>query len=156
MSVEITSEIFQVGGGPLTSAEDAAIYLVRFGEESALVDAGCGNDTERLLKNIRKAGTDPARLKYLLITHCHFDHTGGAAELKKRTGLKTVAHKLDAPYLESGDNRVTSCKLVRVRTGALQGRQKTFRQPGADPPWREKNRGNTRPRAFAGIGDLPC
>ncbi|MGA2401185.1 MAG: MBL fold metallo-hydrolase [Syntrophobacteraceae bacterium] len=108
MAVKITSEIFQVGGGPLTLAEDAAIYLIRFGEESALVDAGCGNDTERLLENIRKAGTDPERLKYLFITHCHFDHTGGAAELKKRTGLQAVAHKLDASYLESGDNRVTA------------------------------------------------
>ncbi|MFZ2445408.1 MAG: MBL fold metallo-hydrolase [Syntrophobacteraceae bacterium] len=105
--MKITSEIFQVGGGTLTAPEDAAIYLIKFGEECALVDAGCGNGTERLLANIRKI-TDPAAIKYLLITHCHFDHTGGAAELKKRLGLETVAHKLEAPYLESGDNRVTA------------------------------------------------
>lgn len=106
--MQITSEVYQVGGGQLTSPEDAAIYLIRCGEESALVDAGCGHATEKLLKNISKCGTDPNSLKYLLITHCHFDHTGGAAELKRRIPLEIVAHKLDAPFLESGDNRVTA------------------------------------------------
>ncbi|MFZ0928942.1 MAG: MBL fold metallo-hydrolase [Syntrophobacteraceae bacterium] len=106
--MEITSEIFEVGGGHLTSPEDAAIYLIKFGQESALVDAGCGLAMERLFANIRKCGTDPQRIKYLLITHCHYDHTGGAAELKRRIGLDIVAHELDAPFLEKGDNRVTA------------------------------------------------
>ena len=57
--MEITSEIFEVGGGLLTSPEDAAIYLIKFGQESALVDAGCGRATERLFANIRKCGVDP-------------------------------------------------------------------------------------------------
>jgi glyoxylase-like metal-dependent hydrolase (beta-lactamase superfamily II) len=106
--MEITSEIFEVGGGHLTSPEDAAIYLIKFGQESALVDAGCGLAIERLFANIRKCGADPLRIKYLLITHCHYDHTGGAAELKRRIGLDIVAHELDAPFLEAGDNRVTA------------------------------------------------
>lgn len=106
--MEITSEIFEVGGPYLTSPEDAAIYLIKFGNESALVDAGCGNETGRLFSNIAKCGTDPHRLKFLLITHCHYDHTGGAAELKLRTGLEIVAHELDAPFLEAGDNVVTA------------------------------------------------
>ena len=108
MAMEITREIFEVGGGHLTSPEDAAIYLIKFGEESALVDAGCGLAMERLFANIRKCGTDPQRIKYLLLTHCHYDHTGGAAELKRRIGLDIVAHELDAPFLEAGDNRVTA------------------------------------------------
>lgn len=39
LAMKITSEIFQVGGGHLTSPEDAAIYLIKFGQESVLVDA---------------------------------------------------------------------------------------------------------------------
>lgn len=58
--------------------------------------------------NIRECGVEPEQLKYLLITHCHYDHTGGAAELKHRIGLEIVAHKLDALYLETGNNRVTA------------------------------------------------
>jgi glyoxylase-like metal-dependent hydrolase (beta-lactamase superfamily II) len=106
--MEITSEIFQVGGGNLTSPEDAAIYLVRFGKEAALVDSGCGYGTERLLENIRKSQTDPSIIKYLLITHCHFDHTGGATALREKLDLEIVAHELDASYLETGDNCVTA------------------------------------------------
>jgi len=106
--MEITSEIFEVGGRHLTSPEDAAIYLIKFGRQSALVDAGCGLATERLFANIKKCGVDPQQIKYLLITHCHYDHTGGAAELKRRIGFDIVAHELDAPFLESGDNRVTA------------------------------------------------
>jgi glyoxylase-like metal-dependent hydrolase (beta-lactamase superfamily II) len=106
--MEITSEIFEVGGGVLTAPEDAAIYLIKFGQESALVDAGCGLATEKLFANIRKCGVDPLLIKYLLITHCHYDHTGGAAELKRRIALDIVAHKVDARFLEAGDNRVTA------------------------------------------------
>lgn len=125
--MEITSEIFEVGGGHLTSPEDAAIYLIKFGQESALVDAGCGRKTERLFANIGKCGADPLQIRYLLITHCHYDHTGGAAELKRRIGLEIVAHELDAPFLDAGDNGVTRCKLVRSKAKAFSGGQKTYR-----------------------------
>jgi glyoxylase-like metal-dependent hydrolase (beta-lactamase superfamily II) len=43
-----------------------------------------------------------------LITHCHFDHTGGAAEIRSRLGTVVVAHEMDASYLESGNDRVTA------------------------------------------------
>ncbi len=147
--MEITSEIFEVGGGDLTAPADAAIYLIKFGQESALVDAGCGLATERLLANIRKCGVDPQRIKHLLITHCHYDHTGGAAELKKRIGLDIVAHELDAPFLETGDNAVTAAKwygaklnpflVDRKLTGSsgeimLGGRKiEVFHVPGHSP-----------------------
>jgi len=36
-----------------------------------------------LLDNIRKAGFDPQDIRYVLITHGHFDHAAGAARLKK-------------------------------------------------------------------------
>ena len=63
---------------------------------------------DAILENIRSLGMDPAAIETLLITHCHFDHTGGAAELRKRLGAMVVAHERDADYLESGDSRVTA------------------------------------------------
>lgn len=108
MHLEITSEIFQVGGSGYTASEDAAIYLIRFNGKSALVDAGCGNNTDRLYDNISECGVDPKSIEYLLITHCHYDHTGGAAAILTQIDCKTVAHKLDAQYLENGNNTVTA------------------------------------------------
>ena len=46
--MKITQNLWQVGGGSLTAPEDAAVYLVRFGEQAALIDAGCGRGHQRL------------------------------------------------------------------------------------------------------------
>ena len=108
MTTKVTSEIFQVGGPGLTSYEDAAIYLINFEGSAALVDAGCGGSEDRLLENIRSCGIDPNQIECLLITHCHFDHTGGAKSLKDRFQYETVAHELDARFLEQGDDAVTA------------------------------------------------
>ena len=37
--MQITENAWQVGGSGQTSPEDAAIYLIRFGEAAALIDA---------------------------------------------------------------------------------------------------------------------
>jgi glyoxylase-like metal-dependent hydrolase (beta-lactamase superfamily II) len=106
----ITHEIFQVGGSGLTSVEDAAIYLIHFGGHAALVDAGCGRVQERLFKNIRACSIDLEQIEYLLLTHCHFDHTGGIQGIKEKAHCKVIAHELEAPYLEEGDDMVTAAK----------------------------------------------
>jgi glyoxylase-like metal-dependent hydrolase (beta-lactamase superfamily II) len=108
--MKVTEEIHQVGGGGFTDPEDGAAYLIRFGEEAALVDAGCGRSVEKLLGNIRKCGVEPERLRYLLITHCHFDHTGGIHRIREKTGCRVVAHEEDARFLEEGNSTVTAAK----------------------------------------------
>jgi glyoxylase-like metal-dependent hydrolase (beta-lactamase superfamily II) len=108
--MKITEEIFQVGGSDLTSPGDGAVYLIHFDGPCALVDAGCGGSVTDLLDNVRKCGAEPDRIEHLLITHCHFDHTGGADELRRRTGCQIVAHERDAEFLEKGDNVVTAAR----------------------------------------------
>jgi len=107
-SMKITKEIFQVGGPGRTCDEDAAIYLIHFGGAAALVDAGCGRFQGRLLANIRSCGIRPEQIEFLLITHCHFDHTGGANSLKESLGCQIIAHGLDAHFLEEGNDTVTA------------------------------------------------
>ena len=106
----ITKEIDQVGGGNLTSPEDAAVYLLRSDNRAALVDAGCGYSQSQLFQNIEACGVPLHGIEYLLITHCHFDHTGGAQAVRDRTGCKIVAHELEARFLEEGDQKVTAAK----------------------------------------------
>ena len=94
----------------MTSQEDAAVYLININGHGALVDAGCGRSTGQLIKNI-SACMDLGGIEYLLITHCHFDHTGGVKGLKDVLARAIVAaHELDAPYLEQGDNTVTAAR----------------------------------------------
>jgi glyoxylase-like metal-dependent hydrolase (beta-lactamase superfamily II) len=106
VSIKIKDNLWQVGGIGLTNPSDAAIYLVRFGDKAALIDAGSGRDHAQLVKNINQC-LEGAELEYLLLTHCHFDHTGGAKAVRDEYGCRIVAHELDAIYLESGDNQVT-------------------------------------------------
>ena len=106
--ITITREIFQVGGQGLTTPEDAAIYLVNFDGHAALVDAGAGRGQRRLLDHLATLGVRPEHIEYLLLTHCHYDHTGGARDLREKLGCPVVAHELDADFLERGDNEVTA------------------------------------------------
>ncbi|MGB6063292.1 MAG: MBL fold metallo-hydrolase [Desulfomonilaceae bacterium] len=107
MNIRIKNNLWQVGGRGLTDPADAAVYLVRFGDKAALIDAGSGRDHLQLKKNIAECLEPNVQLEYLLLTHCHFDHAGGAQALRDEYGCRIVAHELDAIYLESGDDRVT-------------------------------------------------
>ena len=122
--LKITTEIFQVGGGGLTAMEDAAIYLVYSEGRAALVDTGCGKDIERLFENIRSCEVQPDQIEYLLITHCHYDHTGGIAGIKERIPCRVVAHELEAQYLEKGDDTVTAAKWYGSRLEPVKVDQK--------------------------------
>ena len=95
----------------MTSPEDAAVYLINVNGHSALVDAGCGRSVGQLIENIRLCHVELDQIEYLLITHCHLDHTGGVKGLKDELpqGI-VVAHELEAPYLEQGDNIVTAAR----------------------------------------------
>ncbi len=106
--ITITREIFQVGGQGLTAPEDAAIYLIQFDDHAALVDAGAGHGQKRLLGYLATVGVRPEQIEYLLLTHCHYDHTGGAHDLRDKLGCPVVMHELDADFLERGDNEVTA------------------------------------------------
>jgi glyoxylase-like metal-dependent hydrolase (beta-lactamase superfamily II) len=132
VSTRIKNNLWQVGGMGLTDPSDAAIYLVRFGDKAALVDAGTGRDHPHLRKNIAECLGPDVQLEYLLLTHCHFDHTGGAQAVRDEYGCRIVAHELDAIYLESGDSRVTGAAWYggRVEPFAidvrLQGKESTL------------------------------
>lgn len=97
-----------MGGDQLSAPADAAIYLINFGGHAALVDAGCGHSNDKVLNNIKACGVLLEDIEYLLITHCHYDHVGGVKALKKACQCKTVAHELDAQFLEQGDNEVSA------------------------------------------------
>jgi glyoxylase-like metal-dependent hydrolase (beta-lactamase superfamily II) len=100
---EIVEGISIIGGPNISHAEDATAFIVQFGEELVMIDAGAGRSAPLLAKNIRNLGCDPAHISTLLLTHCHIDHIGGAHYFKKLAGCAIVAHELDAGPIEEGD-----------------------------------------------------
>lgn len=117
--MEIYENLWQVGGAGFSAPDDAAIYLLRCGEKAALIDAGCGNAHNTLVDNISAVLPSTVEIEYLLLTHCHYDHTGGAAAVKEYYGCSIVAHQLDAVYLERGDNNVTAASWYGARMDPL-------------------------------------
>ncbi|MFG2769764.1 MBL fold metallo-hydrolase [Streptomyces sp. NPDC048350] len=74
-------------------------YLWRDDEELTLIDAGWVGSADEVETAIRGAGLDPARLRRIVLTHCHRDHVGSAQELADRFGARILAHRLDAPVI---------------------------------------------------------
>jgi metallo-beta-lactamase class B len=60
-------------------------WIVRTSAGAVLIDTLHDPFADLLIENIRKVGVDPADIKYVLITHGHFDHAGGAYKLKPLT-----------------------------------------------------------------------
>ncbi len=78
------------------------VYLVRQGDNAFLVDSGNKGFEDRILKVVKSKNITPGALKFLFVTHAHFDHAGSAAALVKKTGLPLIAHAQEVKYLERG------------------------------------------------------
>jgi len=118
--MKILENLWQVGGAEYTTVEDAAIYLVRFGEKAILIDSGSGQEHELLVENISQILPPGVAIEYLFLTHCHYDHTGGAQKIRDHFSCKIVAHELDSAYLEKGDDQVTAAAWYDARLDPLK------------------------------------
>jgi len=54
-----------------------------------------------IVDGLRKLGLEPGSIKYIVVTHGHGDHFGGANYLKALTGAKIVMSAPDAAMVES-------------------------------------------------------
>jgi len=70
-------------------------------EEIVLIDSGVpSSPNEAILPYLDGVGRRPEEIAYVILTHGHFDHCGGAALLKKHFSTKVVVHELDRPLVE--------------------------------------------------------
>ncbi|GGY93871.1 MBL fold metallo-hydrolase [Streptomyces avidinii] len=74
-------------------------YLWQDGPALTLIDAGHAGSAAEIERAIRSLGAAPERLERIVLTHCHRDHVGAAAELAARWGAQVLAHRLDAPVI---------------------------------------------------------
>ena len=59
---------------------DAAYLLVEQGR-AAFIDCGLNSSVPRLLQALAEQGLDVSAVDWLILTHIHLDHAGGAGEL---------------------------------------------------------------------------
>lgn len=77
-------------------------YLIAGSEGHVLIDGGLPESAPLIADNIRKLGFDLKDVRYILVNHAHYDHSGGLADLKRRTGAMLLASAGDRPSLETG------------------------------------------------------
>lgn len=77
-----------------------AAYLVVDGGRAAFVDCGTNHSVPRLLEALAGAGLGPEAVDWLILTHVHLDHAGGAGELMARLpNARLVVHPRGARHM---------------------------------------------------------
>jgi len=97
---------------------DCNIVLIG-GERPILVDTGTGGSNPHTLQWIQKLAP-LEKVDRIILTHCHFDHTGGAAEIMRRTGARAFIHQDDTAPVRNGDGWGTLSKMFGEISEALE------------------------------------
>ncbi|MFP4143638.1 MAG: MBL fold metallo-hydrolase [Phycisphaeraceae bacterium] len=82
--VRITTLVENTAGGRGTLGEHGLAFWIETPAGCALFDTG--QTAEVLVHNARRLGADLARAEAVVLSHGHYDHTGGLAEVLRRTG----------------------------------------------------------------------
>jgi glyoxylase-like metal-dependent hydrolase (beta-lactamase superfamily II) len=81
----------------------ANVYLIS-GARDILVDAGGPKDVPRIISFLQTHGIGPGKLQLILLTHGHWDHAGGAAQLRAALRAPVAIHRSDAELARRGIN----------------------------------------------------
>ncbi|MCC8537186.1 MBL fold metallo-hydrolase [Xanthomonas axonopodis pv. poinsettiicola] len=81
-------------------AQFDAAYLVVEGQRGAFIDCGTSLSVPHLLAAVQAAGLAPAQVDWLILTHVHLDHAGGAgALLQHLPNARVLVHPRGAPHM---------------------------------------------------------
>jgi len=104
---------------------DASHLLVENGR-AAFVDVGTNHSVPGLLAALEATGLPPEAVDYVIVTHVHLDHAGGAGEMMRRLPAARLVvhprgarHMVDPSKLWAGATAVYGEEAMRRNYGAL-------------------------------------
>ncbi|WP_067932034.1 MBL fold metallo-hydrolase [Alicyclobacillus kakegawensis] len=69
-------------------------------EQVTVVETGAANCQERLWQGLQELGVKPEQVAYVIVTHVHLDHAGGAGQMMaKAVNAKLVVHPRGARHM---------------------------------------------------------
>ncbi len=96
------------------------VYILETDDGLVVLDTGFPGRAGKILDSVRTLGKTQGDVRHIVLTHCHPDHIGSAAELKRETGALIWAHPLDAPMIEAGTTmRQPMCPSPGLRNRIL-------------------------------------
>ena len=94
------------------TAFDAAYLVVEEGQ-GAFIDCGTGLAVPAMLRALQDAGLRPADVRWVLLTHVHLDHAGGAGALMRHLpAARLVVHPRGAPHMIDPTRLIASATAV--------------------------------------------
>jgi len=107
------SDIRTIDCGYLGREGFAAAYLMREGDRAAFVETNTNRAVPKLLAALEAEGLAPEAVEYVIITHVHLDHAGGASALMEACPNATLlAHPRAAKHAISPRKLVESAQAV--------------------------------------------
>ncbi|WP_289019489.1 MBL fold metallo-hydrolase [Desulfobacter postgatei] len=95
---QIIKNIYHVGDN------ECSVYMVDTQSDQGLVLIDAGMNLN-MIKRISSLGLRFEDIQHCILTHCHIDHIGACAELKRALpDIKFYAHELDATPIEEPDH----------------------------------------------------
>lgn len=90
-----------------------AAYLIVEGGRGAFVDTGTNHAVPRLLDAVRAVGLTPSDIDWLIVTHVHLDHAGGAGLLMQSLpNARLVVHANGARHMIEPDALYEGARAV--------------------------------------------
>jgi metallo-beta-lactamase class B len=90
------------GGLYYVGSQDLAAYLLVTPQGDILINSNLQSSPEQIKKSIESLGFHMSDVKILLISHAHYDHCAGSAEILRETHAKYEVMAQDVPVIESG------------------------------------------------------
>jgi len=140
--IKVFDNLYYVGPG------DVSVWLIPTTDGLILIDSAQEPLVDHVLDSIRKSGFDPRNIKYILLTHGHLDHFGGAGKIKAASGgtarvaaLEEDWTLIEATYKNPGrgnqDRGVAFMRDMVLREGQTLTLGKTdlkvYKMPGHTP-----------------------
>ncbi|WP_179041427.1 MBL fold metallo-hydrolase [Sphingobium lactosutens] len=94
---KLFDNLFYVGNGFV------GVFVLKTSDGLILFDASQSEAEARnhLVPGLQKLGLDPATIRYVVVTHGHYDHFGGAAWLQKTYGARVALSAADWTLIEN-------------------------------------------------------
>ena len=96
---KVFDNLYYVGPGYVS------VWLLTTPEGNILFDSAQEPYVDSVISNIRKVGVDPKSIKYIILSHGHLDHFGGAAKIQEASGARVVAVEEDWKMIEQVGGR---------------------------------------------------
>ena len=91
---KVFDNLYYVGPGYVS------VWLLTTPEGDILFDSAQEPYVDHVIASIRKVGIDPKAIKYILLSHGHLDHFGGAARIQELSGARVAAIEEDWKMIE--------------------------------------------------------